>query len=280
MANAFLLNPLPFTVAYDPHAAAGYSIANTNLDYAGVIWQSIQGTAFAFGVDLGAEYPIDTIMLFGLWGRITSGSAFVRVSLATAAQGPTFAGSAVSNGLGTGNYWLDVRTPPIFTSYDSPTSRAVFLWTSPDGVTRPAVARYVSINFASLNATDYVQFSRMVIGQRFQPERNFSYGGSFGVRDLGALDFSRRGVLQRTRGKKLRTAGLTFSNLRKDEVEARTKPLLEQIGNTEMIALVTDPTVSTQLIGRSYFGPLLGDLSQVQRNAVAWEAKANLVSIF
>ena len=33
-------------------------------------------------------------------------------------------------------------------------------------------------------------------------------------------------------------------------------------------------------MNRAYFGPLVGDLSQAWRNSRAFEAKANLVSIF
>ena len=72
--------------------------------------------------------------------------------------------------------------------------------------------------------------SRVVIGKRVQPGRNFSYGAGFGVKDLGSVDFSRRGVLLRSRGAKLRTGSLTFSNLKKDEAEQVFKPLLEYLG--------------------------------------------------
>ena len=47
-----------------------------------------------------------------------------------------------------------------------------------------------------------------------------------------------------------------------------------------MVALVTDPGADPQLQNRCYFGPLVGDLGQTWRNAAAWEAKTNMVSIF
>lgn len=141
-------------------------------------------------------------------------------------------------------------------------------------------ARYVRVDYIAASTGQAVRFARVAIGKRFVPERNWSYGASFGVRDLGSLDFSPRGVLLRRRGAKLRTVSLTFSSLRKDEVEATTRPLLEYLGNTEMVALLTDPAVDAQLGSRAYFGPLVGDLAHVRRNATASEAKLNLVGIF
>ena len=84
----------------------------------------------------------------------------------------------------------------------------------------------------------------------------------------------------RTRGAKMRTAALTFSAARKDEVEASVKPLLEQVGNTEIIALVTDPAADPQRQNRCYCGPLVGDLSAVWRNAAAFETKLAVLSLF
>ena len=63
-------------------------------------------------------------------------------------------------------------------------------------------------------------------------------------------------------------------------MEATTRPMLEYLGNTEMVALLTDPAADAQIASRAYFGPLVGDLAHVRRNAVAYEAKINLVSIF
>jgi hypothetical protein len=133
---------------------------------------------------------------------------------------------------------------------------------------------------ASASPAGSIQVSRVVAGQRIALERNFGFGAAFGVRDLGSVDFGRRGVLQRVRGKKLRTVGLTFSNVRKNEVEAQTTPLLERIGNTEMVAIVTDPDAHPERQNRCYFGPLVGDLGQTWRKPDLFEAKANLVSIF
>lgn len=281
MANAFILEPRPFGVTTDSFAQAGFPFSNAGNDYAGILWRSKpqSGAAPFVVVDFGADVPIDTVMLFGVWGNITSSVPAVQIALATASQGSTFGGVPVADGAGTGNFWTDPTATPLFAGTVTTRQRGVFLWMAPGDV-RPATARYLRLIFAGLNAGDEVHVGRLVAGQRIQPQRNFSTGGSFGVRDLGGVDFSARGVLLRRRGAKLRTAGVTFSSLFRDEVEAATKPLIERIGNTEPVALVTDPTPDPMRQSRCYFGTLVGDLGHVQRRATAFEAKINMVSIF
>lgn len=280
MANAFLLRPHGFADigAYD--SAPGFPIANAGNDYAGVVWRSRVGDNAHFVIDFGADVPVDTVMLFGVWGDIAYAKGRARLALATAAQGPAFSVEHTADGTGAGRYWLDPGLLPIFAGGVTDPGNGVFLWTPPAGVARPGVARYLYLNFVGLGPGGYIQIARIVAGQAIRLERNFGYGGAHGVRDLGSLDFSARGVLQRRRGKKLRTVGLTFSHVRRDEVEAQTGPLLERIGNTEMVALVTDPAPHPMLQRRCYYGPLVGDLGHTWRNAAAWEAKVNLVSVF
>jgi hypothetical protein len=264
MANAWLLEPLGIVNATSVQTALG-SPTNIGNDYAGVIWRSAAG-ASEIRIDLGADIPIDAIMLFGLSGG--GDTATLRVGLATAAQGNGFAG---------GSFWNGAAVP-LYAGTSKPVEgRGVAIWTAPT-IGPPAAARYVSLNFGG--NTSPIQVSRAVINRRIQLERNYGFGGGFGVRDLGSLDFSRRGVLLRQRGAKLRTTALTFSNIRKDEVEATTKPLMERLGNTEMVALVTDPAEHPQRQSRCYYGPLVGDLGHIQRNSAGWEAKVNMVSIF
>jgi hypothetical protein len=152
------------------------------------------------------------------------------------------------------------------------------LWSAPaDG--RPAAVRYIQLVFGNLGGAA-VQLARAAVGKRIQLARNFSFGGAFGVRDLGSLDFSPRGVLLRRRGVKLRTVGISFDNAFRDEVEGAIQPLIEAAGMTELVGLVTDPEPHAQRERRSYFGPLIGDTGTVQRTAVGWQWKCNLVSIF
>ncbi|UAK24342.1 hypothetical protein [Sphingomonas nostoxanthinifaciens] len=267
MANAWLLQPLPIvdvTTSGTLQMGTGLNVAN---DYAGVICQLAMdgsGNGAYFRIDLGADTAFDTITAFGV--ELAPPSTAVYVSYATAAQGP-FTGDYTSVPTGVNAY---AGSAPMSSG------KGVTIWS----LNAPVVARYVLISYGAGNSSASVRISRLVIGQRIQLERNFTFGGTFGVKDLGSVDFSRRGVLLRQRGKKLRTTAITFSNQRKDEVEAKTKPLIEQLGNTEMLAIVTDPTPDAQRQNRCYFGPLVGDLNHTWRNAAAWEWKVNLVSLF
>lgn len=280
MANAFILEPRPFTVTTDNSAQPGFGFANAANDYAGILWRSRPDVSSPVViVDFGFEVPIDTVMLFGVWGNVTSANPGVRVALATTAQGPGFSGAPVQDGAGTGNYWVDPNPVALFAGAITTPQRGVSLWIAPADP-RPTTARYLYLNFIGLDAGNEIHVGRLVAGSRFQPERNFSTGAAFGVRDLGTVDFSARGVLLRRRGAKLRTAGLTFSSLFRDEVDRMVKPLFERIGNTEPVALVTDPAPDPYRQAECYFGPLVGDLGTTLRRAVAFEAKANIVSIF
>ena len=259
MANAWIIPPAVFT-ATSAQTAVG-APSNMGLDYAGIVWRSTVTAAPSVLFDLGADTVADTIALFGLAGVL--GTAQFQVYGSTAAEGS--AARARTTG-----------ALPLLAGSEIPVSgQGVALAALPVGW--PAI-RFIEIVFALTGSS--VQVSRAVIGKRIALERNFGFGATFGVRDLGSLDFSARGVLLRRRAKKLRTTALTFSSINKDEVENLTKPLLERIGNTEMIALITDPSPHAQRMNRAYFGPLVGDLSQAWRNSRAFEAKANLVSIF
>ena len=264
MANAWILQPLPATVTASS-TAPGYQAAFVMNDYAGVVWKCGAGDIVELIVDLGSDIACDSLLLFGLDGA--TASMTLQVAAATQAQGSNFAMTS----------YVGSAAPLLAGSIMPANGRGVALWQAPSEGIMPS--RYYRLRLAGLAGTP-VSVARLVIGRRLRLERNFANGGSFGVRDLGTLDFSPRGVLLRRRGAKLRTLALTFSNVRKDEVEASTKPLLERIGNTEMVGLVVDPAEDPQRQNRCYFGPLVGDLGQTRRNAVAWEAKTNLVSIF
>lgn len=276
MTNAIVIEPKPFEIERADQLAAKPA-ANLRNDHRGVIWQSPAGPYTTLVVDLGSDQSVDTVMLFGLWGNIPA-TASVIVAMATDAQGLALDGSNVdSGGSGPGSYYAKGGIEPFAGGEPISVENGVFLWQTPVGW--PPV-RYVSLLFSGLTDGGYIRASRLVVGKAIELERNFSFGAGFGVKDLGSLEFSRRGVLLRNRGAKLRTTSLSFTSVRKDEVEQLTKPLLERIGNTECVALVTDPAPDAQRQNRCYFGPLVGDLSQTWRRAGAWETKINMVSIF
>lgn len=265
MANAWIFAPLAIVAGGASNTAAGRNPLNVGNDYAGIVWESNGEVAPWILLDLGADTSFDTVALYGLAGFTTAHT--LTIQTATSAQGFGF-------GAGAFTAFTPAPAPVLAGSVMPKSGKGIGLFSSD----APAVARYVKILFTGL--LNSIQIARCAIGTRLPLERNYGFGGNFGVRDLGSVDFSARGVLLRRRGKKMRTVALTFSNIHRDEVEAYTKPLIEQLGNTETVALITNPTAHANRQDRCYFGFLVGDLGHVQRNAVGWEAKFNVASIF
>ena len=159
-----------------------------------------------------------------------------------------------------------------------PTSgRGKALWLAP-AVSPPPPSRYIRITLGAPSNSVFT-VARVVIGKRFQPSINFKFGAAFGVRDLGKIDFSSRGVLLRRYGAKLRTTGLTFPHVHRDKIDAVIQPLMERIGNTDCVALVTDPDAHEQRQNRMYFGPLIGDQESIWARPGGLEWRANMVGM-
>lgn len=264
MANAILLKPLPAT-ALTTSTAAGYDPSYAFNDYMGVVWKSTAHTLVSFYLDLGADVPLNTIILLGCDGATSSWS--LAVSANTAAQGsdmttPGYTAPSIS----------------FLAGANLPTSgRGISYWEAPANF--PAAVRYLQLKITGMSNASAV-IARIVIGTRIQLARNFSNGIQLGVKELGGVDFSRYGGFLRSRGAKLRTLGLTFSSIYKDEVEAAVQPLLEQIGGTEPIAIVTDPAADPMRQRRIFYGPLTPDnLGTAQRKAKFWQAQLSMVSL-
>jgi len=264
MANAIILPPLPIAAAVASSTGVG-APGNVANDFAGVIWASANVASTTLTIDLGDDHMVDTLMLFGLFAPA---GAQITVYAATSEQGPGF----------TPGTYYGSPAQPLFAGINRLTSGAgVSYWRAPaDG--RPAV-RHIRIGFF-LAAPGIIQIGRVAVGQQIALHRNFSFGASFGARDLGSLDYSARGVMLRRRGAKLRTASLTFSSIHPTEMGTAILPLLEWGGNTEPFALLTNPAPDAMIEQRFYFGTLVGDLGGVWRNAVGYEWKANLISRF
>lgn len=273
MANALLLRPLPWaSVTASSTADAARVAGNLALDRMGLVWRSASGSATrSLTVDLGADAPVNTIALFGIGAGDGAPSPAWQwsVDLATAAQG-AFTGSFWS---GTAESLLAGSTMPV--SGPAPANGKA-LWLAPAGA--PASARYVRLNFSAL-ASAALQVARLCIGARIQLERNFSYGMALGLRDLGTLDFSPRGVLRRRQGAKLRGIGLQFNHVYRDELEGQVQRLFERIGTTGALVVVTDPDAHAERQNRMYLGMLTGNLGSVLARPGGYRAEINLVAI-
>lgn len=268
MANAEFLQPLllPAITVSGLGTAAGFPPESMNNDYAGVIWRSGGGVATGYlQLDFGVNVHIDRLMLFGLSGF--PANATVKIYSSTAAQGATYAG------------WVSSALPLYAGSNRLPNGRGVSYvrMTETGG---PPPSRYWRIEFGAL-ANAVVDIGRLVLGKAYVPQRNFSFGGAFGIRDFSKVDFSARGALLRTRRpRKLRTVGISLPMAYRDEIEAVVQPMLESVGTDGPIALITDPDANAMRERRCYFGLLQGDLGSVWRNAKAWEWRADMVSLF
>lgn len=271
MANALLFRPLSFTATAFPSTAAGYDVSNLNpvpVPRMGRVWRSDSGiTQAAILIDLGSDQPLDTIALFGIGdGNGAPSSSWIwSVELATNAQGPF-----------TGAFWQGAGVSVLAGSELPMSGRGKALWLAPADA--PSAARYVRLAFAGLSGAQ-LQIAVVAIGQRFQPQRNYSYGAAFGVRDLGRLDYSPRGVVLRRPGAKLRGMGLTFTAVRRDELEDTLQRLFERIGNTDPVVLVSDPDPHPQRQNRMGIGHLTGNLGSIHRQPGAFQAEVNFVAV-
>jgi hypothetical protein len=271
MSNAILMLPLEWAAITADSAQVGFdpeNLAPAPEPRMGLVWRSAPGAASReLVIDLGSDSAVDTIALFGIGAGNGAPGAGWRwsIDLATAAQGRF-----------TGAFWAGAEADLLAGSVLPVSGRGKALWLAPDGA--PALARYVRITFASLAAAE-LQVALLAIGKRFQPARNYSYGAAFGVRDLGAIEYSPRGVVLRRPGAKLRGMGLTFTSLRREEVEDTLQRLFEQAGNTDALVLVTDPDAHPHRQNRMGIGHLTGNLGSIHRVPGAYQAEVNFVAV-
>lgn len=262
MAKPFMLAPLPAiasgTLGTLQKGQASYVLN----DYTGIVCKlacDFQGNRGIFQIDLGGDTMIDTVMVFGVADFPAAGTLRIWTEV-----------NAVPGG------WIQqAAVPPYAGQGGRSDGLGVALWVG----STPVAARYCHLDFVAPSTGSSVQISRVVIGRRFQPAIGFEYGAAFGVRELGSLDVSTRGVLLRHRGKKLRTVSLNFPSLERTDAEATVRDIMERFGNTECLALCTDPAADWERQNRCYYGPLVGDLTRIWRTARAHEFRLNLLGL-
>ena len=272
MANALLFRPRSWASVTAGSTASGFSAGNLfhlPVPRMGRVWRSAGNATESLIIDLGANQLVDTIALFGIGaGNSAPGLGWqYQINLATQAQG---------GGFGAGAFWSSGWLPFVQGAVLPVSGRAKQLWLAPAGA--PTAARYVRLLFQNLG-TSPLQIALVTIGQRFQPVRNYSYGAAFGVRDLGQTEFSPRGLPMPRPGTKLRGMGLTFSSLRREEVEDTLQRLLETVGNTEPVVLVSDPDPHPQIMNRMGIGYLTGNLGSIHRAPGAFQSEINFVAV-
>lgn len=273
MSNAILMRPLQWASVSANSAQSGFPASNLApwpVPRMGRVWRrNASGNLGDITIDLGSDQAFDTIAVFGIGnGNAPPPSGWtLAVHIATEAQGSGFA---------TGEFWNSGNLDALAGSVLPVSGRGKSLWLAPTGA--PAVGRYVRLRYGNL-ASAPMQAAMVAIGQRFSPARNYAYGAAFGVRDLGQMDYSPRGVVLRRPGVKLRGMGLTFQGLRREEVETTLQRLFEQVGNTDPLVLVTDPDPHAQRQNRMGIGHLTGNLGSVHRVPGFFQAEVNFVAV-
>lgn len=271
MANAFLLRPLAWAAIAASNASVGFGPANLSphpVPRMGRVWRADPGGATRqLTIDLGSDQPVDTVAMFGIGdgNALPSADWQWSIDLATADEGPF-----------TGEFWSGADAALLAGSVLPVSGRGKALWLAPAGA--PAAARYVRITFSALDGAE-LQIALLALGKRFQPARNYSFGAAFGVRDLGQIDYSPRGVVLRRPGARLRGMGLTFSALRREEVEDSLQRLFEGVGNTDPVVLVSDPAAHPQRQNRMGIGHLTGNLGSIHRVPGFFQAEINFVAV-
>lgn len=260
MANALLIQPYAMSTATASATDSGYAASNLLTDYMGMTWQGT-GTTFNVDIDLGSDKAIDSVALLGLSGVSTSWNWLVKI--ATAAQGSSFAASitaVASSQMLAGSVLTTASLGKAFATFGAITGRYVrFTITPPSSMT--------------------IRMARVVIGDGVTLATNFLFGAGFGIRPLGSVDFSVRGVLLRRSGTKLRSLSISFPAASRSEVETSIQPMLELLGNDSPLCIVTDPDSDAQRINRIYFGFLTGGIGTVWARLNGFTADFNMVCV-
>jgi hypothetical protein len=262
MGKALILRPLPIAAASADTTAAGYSAAYVANDYAGMVWKSFPVSADAINIDLGAgnATAIDTALFFGCTGASTAWQMTVD------ARNDDFSSA-----------WQSAPAQFLAGATMPSHGRGVGYWRA-DPANLPPAKRHWRFAFSGL-AGAQISIARVAIGKAIALDRNFGFGGAWGVRDLGRVEFSPMAALLRRRAAKQRVLGLSFPAVHKWEVEEKIQPLLELNAGQEPVALITDPDAHTLRQQRCWMGWLEGDLGTVWARPSGWEWRANLVDM-
>lgn len=264
MAHGLVIRPLPFAAVSAGSTATGFDASNVGNDLPGLAWKSEEGgNTRNLVIDLGEDVPFDTITLHGMTGALPDW--LLIVELATEAEGEF-----------TGTYWTGAANSLLAGSEMPVNDKGRGLWLAPAGA--PSSARYVRLVFSALSNAA-ITVGRVCIGSAIQLGQNFSYGAALGVRPLGSVNFSNRGVPIVRTGAKLRGIGLTCEAATRSEAESLIMPLIERVGNDTGIALVVDPDPDPQRQNRMYFGFLTGDLGAVWAGYERFVWNVNLVAV-
>lgn len=262
MGKAFLVRPLTLTLGADPGAAAGTAAANMLDDRMGLVWRSTSSTGGSFILDAGAATLFDFVSLLSVLPTTFNLQVRAYDSLVNAqaagATGLTYDSTALSQMAGS----------------SVPVSGRQNTWLEPASGNTQRFWRFDITGTASAP-----EVARVVMGAKLQFSRNYSFGLSPGIGDTGGVEFSPTGAMLRRRGKRFRTLDIAFESLSSSEVEASLLPLLELVGNTEPVLIVTEPDANAERSRRMWFGFLQSEQKTARRAYDLWTWRATFRSV-
>lgn len=260
MANGFLLHSLPFAATDFSTPEMGTSSVFLANDFMGMVYRNSDSiSSLGARLDLGTAKVVDTIALLRV---ITLGAAASVVVFA--GDDPTFA-----------TYGFSADISPAAGEL----AMAGGYYNLVGAFSPVGPYRYWYVQVWGQAGVITAELARVVIGNRVQPSRNFSFGVARGVEDLGEVDHSPRGATLRRRARKLRALGLSWQFISQAEAEGFALPLLEEVGNTEYLLACLDPAAHVQRTRRMYFGNLKGDLSLTWRAHDLFEKRLQMQSV-
>lgn len=131
-------------------------------------------------------------------------------------------------------------------------------------------ARYWRIEISDeLNADGFIQVGRLVMAPRFVPSYNFAVGAEFGFIDNTTSNKSESGATFFTERPKARALTMAFQNLPDAEAYAVLRDMIENLGTTGQLYLITNALDTESLQRRSFLGRLR-QLSSVQYAAAGY----------
>ncbi|GAK33243.1 hypothetical protein JCM17846_18600 [Iodidimonas nitroreducens] len=257
MAHAFLVEPYPIVAAFADGSAAGTEPQAINDDMIGVVHRGVTAPLGWVEVDLGDVRSVDFASFLSTEGQAAS----QRVRGASSRAGLT-----VSPGFDSGLVNFSAGRSGAF--------GAVHSWWRADD-TQPY--RWWRFDFSGLSQP--FAAGRLVIGRRLAFKRNFNFGMAPGIRDLGRASITTFGTLDRRIGARLRTLEIAWSNISQMDVQESLMPVLERLGQTGSVLVVTDPLEDQNLARRMFWGFLDEDIEIPQRHYDRWEWRTRLLSM-
>ncbi len=258
MANAFLVEPLAIQSVAAEGSAAGTSPDALTDDMIGVVHRGTGIPSAWVEIDLGAAQQVDFAAFLATEGnaagqRVRAADTQANLVVAPGYDSGTagFEAGNESGAFGRVHSWWDAAAPQSF--------------------------RWWRFDLSGL-ATPFAA-GRLVIGRKLRFARNFSFGAAPGIKDLGRAAVAIHGALDRRRGTRLRTLQIAWAGLRRDEVERDLMPMLERLGRSEPLLVVTDPAADPRRARRMYFGWIDEDAEIPQRHFDQWEWRTKLVSV-